>query len=283
MLAEMKPDVVDIITPPDTHLATLRAVLDFRPKVIICQKPFCASLKEARLAVALAKDADVPLVIHENFRFQPWYRKIKSLIDKGALGDVLQLSFRLRPGDGQGARAYLERQPYFQTMPRFLLHETGVHWVDTFRFLMGSPDAVFADLRRLNPAIAGEDAGYFLFRYKNGARALFDGNRHLDHASENPRLTFGGALIEGTGGTLALPGDGALWQPAFGAAQANRVFAPRGWPGFAGDCVHALQSHVAQGLRSGAGFENEAQDYLSIIEAEEAIYRSAETHARVTL
>ena len=35
------------------------------------------------------------------------------------------------------APAYLERQPYFQTMPRFLVHETAIHLVDVFRFLLG--------------------------------------------------------------------------------------------------------------------------------------------------
>ncbi|MEO0763052.1 MAG: hypothetical protein AAFZ09_14815, partial [Pseudomonadota bacterium] len=60
--------------------------------------------------------------------------------------------------DGQGPDAYHARQPYFQRMPRFLVHETAVHWIDTFRYLMGEAETVYADLRRLNPAIAGEDA-----------------------------------------------------------------------------------------------------------------------------
>ena len=51
------------------------------------------------------------------------------------------VAFRLRPGDGQGPRAYLDRQPYFQTMPRLLVVETAIHWIDTFRFLMGEVDA----------------------------------------------------------------------------------------------------------------------------------------------
>ena len=42
---------------------------------------------------------------------------------------------------------------------------------------VGEVEAVFADLRRLNPAIAGEDCGTVLFRMRSGARALFDGNR----------------------------------------------------------------------------------------------------------
>ena len=113
MLAEVQPDLVDIITPPETHLAYIRQALDAGSKAIVCQKPFCTNLDEAREAVRLSKAAGTPLVVHESFRFQPWYRAIKAQIEAEAIGDVLQLTFRLRPGDGQGAEAYLDRQPYF--------------------------------------------------------------------------------------------------------------------------------------------------------------------------
>ena len=108
------------------------------------------------------------MVVHENFRFMPWYRFIKTALDDDVNGGLLQATFRLRPGDGQGPKAYLDRQPYFQTMRRFEVQETAVHWVDLFRFLPGPPVSVYADLRRLNPAIAGEDAGIILFERQGG-------------------------------------------------------------------------------------------------------------------
>ncbi|MCY0151287.1 Gfo/Idh/MocA family oxidoreductase [Hoeflea alexandrii] len=76
MLEATSPDLLDIIVPPHTHLDTIRVALDHGVKAIICQKPFCASLAEARTAVSLAAKAGVPLIVHENFRFQPWYREM---------------------------------------------------------------------------------------------------------------------------------------------------------------------------------------------------------------
>lgn len=112
---------------------------------------------------------------------------------------MYQVTFRLRPGDGKGPDAYLERQPYFQTMEKFLVHETAIHLIDVFRFLLAEePSAVYAALRRLNPAIAGEDAGMMLFDFPSGARAVFDGNRLADHKAENRRLTMGEMVIEGS-------------------------------------------------------------------------------------
>ncbi|WP_419913094.1 Gfo/Idh/MocA family protein [Hoeflea sp.] len=282
-LGEQKPDLLDIITPPHTHLETIRRALDGGVRAIICQKPFCRDLGEAKEAVALARDSGALLVVHENFRFQPWYRLIKSEIEGGRIGTMLQFTFRLRTGDGQGDDAYLDRQPYFQEMPRFLVHETAVHWIDVFRFIAGEPDAVYADLRKHNPAIAGEDAGHILFDYQSGARCLFDGNRLLDHRAENYRLTLGEGLIEGTDGTLSLHGDGTVRYRPFGSLEEAVLLEVQKYQGFAGDCVYALQKHVIDGLVNGAPIENLAEDYLQNVRIVEAVYRSNEAGERVEL
>lgn len=283
MLAAERPDIVDIATPPETHEALIALALEIGAKAVICQKPFCGGIAGAERAAALAEKSGIPLIVHENFRFQPWYRALKQAIDDGRIGTPMQLTFRLRPGDGQGPHAYLDRQPYFQAMPRFLIHETGVHWIDTFRFLMGDPVAVYADLRRLNPAIAGEDAGFFVFDYPDGRRALFDGNRHLDHAAENHRLTMGECIAEGTEGEIRIGGDGVLRLRARGSQTEINVTKPVSSDRFGGDCVHALQSHVVAGLLDGTQLENTASDYLKNLELTERIYQSAETGRRMTV
>lgn len=283
MLAEARPDLLDIITPPPTHAGAIRAALAHGIRQIICQKPFCRDLEEAREVADEVRQAGATLVIHENFRFQPWYRCIRAVLEAGRIGTPLQATFRLRPGDGQGPDAYLGRQPYFRQMPRFMVHETAVHWIDTFRYLFGNPSAVYADLRRVNPVIAGEDAGVILFDHPAGLRALFDGNRALDHAADNLRRTMGEAWIEGTEGTLTLTGDGAVQLRGFGSCETELLLGPDTWDGFGGDCVHLLQRHVVAGLRDAAALENTAQDYLAVLEIEDAIYRSAQTGRKIIL
>jgi len=283
MLEQTKPDLLDIILPPVGHVTAIKTAVGAGIKTIICQKPFCTSLEEAQQMTALANAAGCTLVIHENFRFQPWYRFIKAQLDVGLIGDVIQASFRLRPGDGQGDDAYLDRQPYFRTMPQLLIHETGVHFVDVFRYLLGNPTHVYADLRKVNPIIAGEDAGIVVFEHAHGARAIFDGNRCSDHAADNTRRTMGEGLIEGTKGTLTLTGDGAVNFRAFGAVTRQVILAADTHDGFGGDCTHALQSHVVAGVLDAAEIENLAADYLHVIIAEKAIYLSARDARKVAI
>ncbi|WP_299369025.1 Gfo/Idh/MocA family oxidoreductase [uncultured Tateyamaria sp.] len=283
MLAQTTPDLLDIILPPPAHAAAIRTALTAGVRWIICQKPFCTDLAEARAIVAEAEAAGATIVVHENFRFQPWYRTIKAALDARRIGTVLNATFRLRPGDGQGPDAYLDRQPYFQQMPRFLIHETAVHWVDTFQYLFGPATHVYADLRRINPVISGEDAGHVLFDHASGVRALFDGNRHLDHVADNLRRTMGEAQIEGTEGVITLSGDGSVALRRFGATEAETLRGPDRWQGFGGDCVHALQEHVIDAVEGRGGVENTARDYLRVIEIKDAIYASAETGQKLAL
>jgi len=271
----VRPDIVDIAVPPPAHLDLIRQALDTDARAIICQKPFCTSLDEARVAVELIAASGKLVVVHENFRFQPWYRAIRDEIAAGRVGDLYQVSFRMRPGDGQGPDAYLSRQPYFQKMPRFMIHETAVHWIDTFRFLMGEPQSVFADLRRLNPVIAGEDAGFLLFRYPDGRRAVFDGNRLVDHVATNTRFTMGECLVEGSAGTIALDGDGNLTFRATGSQEWQPIGGGYPRTGFGGDSVFSLQKHVSDHLLRGTPIENDAASYLRNIEIEYALYDSA--------
>lgn len=280
LLSAFKPDLLDIVVPPDQHHDLIECAAQHGIDAI-CQKPFCGTLEDAERATRIAREANIMLAVHENFRFQPWYREVHRLLSSGAIGTPYQVSFRLRPGDGQGPDAYLNRQPYFQTMPRFLIHETGIHFIDTFRYLLGEVQSVYADLYKLNPAIAGEDAGIVSFEFQSGARGLFDGNRLADHAAENHRKTMGELWVDGSDGTIRMNGDGWLFLRQHGTTEETRVTYSLPEAGFGGDCALAFQQHVVCHLTQKKPLETAANDYLVNLRIEDAIYRSAETGRRI--
>ena len=275
-------DLVDLATPPGTHRHLVKLAVDHQVPVI-CQKPFGLNYAEAVELADYAQAAGVPLVVHENFRFMPWYRSIRTMLDEGQLGRLHGISFRLRPGDGQGPLAYLDRQPYFQKMPRLLIVETAIHFIDTFRYLMGDVDAVYARLRRLNPHIQGEDSAVITFEFSSSAIGVFDGNRLNDMTAENPRRTMGELWIEGDKGVLRMDGDGRLW---FKPHHADEVACnnPLGdLNAYGGGACQALQQRVVQGLLQGTPLENTARDYLRNLLIQEAIYASHQKGCRIAL
>lgn len=274
-------DILDLVVPPAAQADLIDAALA-PGRVIVCQKPFCRSLAEAQRVVAAAEASDTTLVVHENFRFQPWYRALKSFLETEPFGPVWQADFALRPGDGRGPDAYLDRQPAFRSMPQFLVRETGVHFFDVFRWLFGPVTRVFADLRRLNPAVAGEDEGLVILTHKSGTRSVLSGNRLADHASDHPRRTMGDMRIDGAGGGIRLDGAGRLWVRRFQEVTETELpVAPWDDSSFGGGCVAALIDHVVAAARGDGAFENLAADYLDVLRICEAAYTSARTGRQI--
>lgn len=269
-------DFVDIVTRPDTHLQIVRELAG-RGMAMICQKPLAPDVEEILALARCVQDAGVRFMVHENFRFQPWYREIKSLLERGVIGDRLHtVTFRNRAGDGWGDDAYLARQPYFQTMQRFLIFEAGIHTIDTFRYLGGEIQQAWCRHRKLNPVIAGEDTAIGVFQFESGALGVYDANRYNESTSENPRYTFGELLVEANGGTVRMYEDGRLTIQALGQAEREHEYSPSK-VGFAGDCVFETQKHFVQGLTEDIPFETDLDNYLKSIAVQEAMYVSSKT------
>src|SRR5436190_6357118 len=210
MLDRERLDFVDIATRPASHLELVRQTLG-RGIPTICQKPMASTWEEGREMARLAGAAKVPLVIHENWRWQPWYREARLLIEDGAIGKPVSYCFRTRQRDGVGESAYT-RQPYFREMPRLLIYETMVHHIDTARFLFGPIDSLYARIRRHNPAIRGEDCALLVVRHTAEVDGVIDGHRFLD--PEPPGPAMGEAWIDGDEAGLRINARGEMFRGA---------------------------------------------------------------------
>ena len=278
MLEGERPAFLDIVTGPETHLALTR--LGARAGVpVICQKPMAPTPAECQAMVEACERAGVRLLIHENWRWQPWYREIKRLADEGRFGRVFHLGFRLRNGDGRGAEPYAV-QPYFRRMERFLVFETVVHFIDTFRYLAGPIRSVWCRAARVNPAIAGEDYALLVLGFTEGANGLIDANRISGPLPLDP--TFGTFRMEGDRGMVRMTAEGRLWITGYGAPESEHVYAiPEA--GYKGDSVAAIQRHFVHCLASGGRAESEGREYLETVRAVMACYESAATGRTVLL
>lgn len=278
LLHRLRPDFVDLATRPDVRLPIVALAARLQIPVL-CQKPLADTWQQARRLVGLCEEAGTRLIVHENWRFQPWFRECARLVQDGAVGQPLVVSFRMRTGDGRGEQPYAV-QPYFRTMKRFLIHETCVHFIDTFRFLMGEIVEVSCRVARFNPRITGEDATWIHLCFSSGARGHIDANR-LTGPHPAP-VAFGETRIEGESGTLRIDGEGRIWIGGAGGAPESLHSWSAPAEGYKGDSVRAFQEHAIAALRGGAPAETEGNDYLNSVAAVFACYRSAEENRVVS-
>ncbi len=281
MLDEEKPNFVDIITPPETHLALCRIAAE-KGIDIICQKPVAPTWQEVLEIKSLLGKHPVRLMVHENWRWQPWYREIKAFMESGKLGDFYHCTVLCRMGDGWGEDAYLARQPFFRDYKRLFIYETGVHFLDTFRYLFGPVDSIYSRIARRNPVIKGEDSALLVCNFKNGGTAVLDANRYNESQAENARYTFGTVRIDGSKGHLFLNYDGGITFMPLGGEPEELQYSPSK-EGFAGNCVHAVQSHFVDCMLNDKEFESTLDDYMHSICLVEAGYESALSNTVIPL
>jgi len=274
MLDETDLDFVDVCTRPYSHAALTKLAAE-RDLPVLCQKPLCTSLEEAKQLVEFCNKAGIRLMVNENFRWQAWYRQVKELIDSGALGAVFLA--KLHRHSRFTLPDFSHTQAYLADMPRLAVYELGVHFLDTFRFLFGEPESVFARLHHISPHMKGEDVELMTLSYPamtglidhSWASVVVPG---LDEPAEPfegqaaPRLE-----VNGSQGTLALKADNSLhlytdtdhrqWQ--FGEDVRPKAHV-------------AAQQHFIDCLESGTEFETSGAETLETMALVYACYLSAE-------
>lgn len=81
-------DIVDIVTPNDSHRAVAEYALS-KGKHVICEKPIALTAAEAREMARQAARANVVTMAAFNYRKCLAIKQAKKLVDEGAIGEVL--------------------------------------------------------------------------------------------------------------------------------------------------------------------------------------------------
>ncbi|TPL91703.1 Gfo/Idh/MocA family oxidoreductase [Mesorhizobium sp. B2-3-12] len=280
MFAAEKLDFVDIATTVGSHRALVEIAAGHRVPVI-CQKPFAPTLSDAKAMVKACADAGVPLMIHENFRWQSPIQAVRAVLDSGEIGTPFfgRISFR-------SGYDVFSGQPYLATGKRFIIEDLGIHILDIARFLLGDVSSLTARTARINPAIAGEDVATMLMDHGGGATSVVD----CSYATKLAVEPFPETLIEldGGDGTIRLAQGYRLTVTGKSGTKVSDVSPPllpwasRPWHNIQ-ESVLAIQKHWIDRLASGKEPATSGADNLKTFALVEAAYAGAASREPVQI
>lgn len=160
LLAIQEIDLVVVATPNDLHARIAKEAL-LAGKHVVVDKPFTSTLKEAEEVVAVAEKQHRIVTVFQNRRWDGDFMTVKQVLANGSLGRVVMFEThfdRFRPS--------LRGTWHERVMPGMgLLFDLGPHLVDQTIELFGTPEAVFADLRKERDGTPVDDAIDLTFYY----------------------------------------------------------------------------------------------------------------------
>ncbi len=165
ILRDGEVEGVLIATPHSTH-TDLIAQAASAGKHVFVEKPLALSVDDVNKCIVAMKKAGVTLLVGHHRRRQGANRKIREMIDSGALGMVHVLEANLSNPNGQNPRGGWRNDP--QECPAGGMTGLGVHMVDNLQYLGGPVRRVSAFSKKLLGRSNLDDVTSVILEYESG-------------------------------------------------------------------------------------------------------------------
>ena len=273
LLANERLDAIDIITDVDTHPRFVKLAAAHRIPAI-CQKPMAPSLAAAEDMLATCRAAGVPLIIHENWRWQAPLRALKQQLDEGRIGEP----FRARIEFISGFPVFAN-QPALAELEQFVITDIGSHILDAARFLFGEVRTLYCTTHKVHRTIRGEDVATVVLTTERGATVIC-ALAYAENYLERDRFPETSVFVEAERGSLELGPDYWLRLTTAEGTLIRRCPPPRyAWADPAYEVVHAsivpCNRDILRALRGGPPAETSAEDNIKTVRLYFGAYDSA--------
>ncbi|MEX1238964.1 MAG: Gfo/Idh/MocA family oxidoreductase [Cyclobacteriaceae bacterium] len=281
--------VVDIAVPTDIQPSIIREAVKHNRHIrgILAQKPIAGSLAEAKELVDLCHQTGVVLGVNQNMRYDQSIRACKSVLERGYLGKPVLATIDMR--------AIPHWMPWQQRLGYVTLRSMSIHHLDTFRYLFGDPERVFASIcpdPRTEQEFAHEDGiCLYILEYANGMRAS---SWDDVYAGPSPGVAESDLYVrwrvEGTDGIAR----GTIGWPSYPAKTPSTIdyttrdrpgywFQPRWQSVWFPDAFEGTMAQLLIALEENCEPEISGSDNLRTMALVEACYRSAREHRAIAM
>ena len=175
-------DALSICTPPISHRAITEHAAA-RGLHVLCEKPLAMSVAEGEAMVAAARRANVLLLTAFCNRFYTPIAKAKEWLDAGKLGPLHHL--RLRFGGVELMAGTWLADP---AQGGGILWESGQHYVDLFRHLVGEMQNIYAKGGTLAQDIPGTDTVAFMAESVDGVVGTLEASWSSPHGEKRVEI-----------------------------------------------------------------------------------------------
>lgn len=129
-LKEARPELVINVTPPYLHYEINRMLLQ-NNVAVLCEKPLADTMENAYKTGEILKATDGFLMISQNYRYHPLFRRAGEMLRSGELGRIRQMKchFSHYHPDASGS--------YHGKLEHPLLSDVAIHHMDLARYLCG--------------------------------------------------------------------------------------------------------------------------------------------------
>jgi len=273
LIKNERVDFLDIATSNDSHEAMVLLAAKYKIPVI-CQKPMAPALAACQRMMDACTNAQIPFLIHENYRWQTPVRALKETLKEGKIGKV----FRMRV-DAISGFPDITMQPFLAELDEYIIADLGVHILDMTRFLLGEAGSVFCHTQKVHTHIKGEDVATIFLNMQNGATVTANLAMAENYVEKEcfPETLF---FVEGEKGTLEVAPDYWLRVTTKEGTFSKR-FPPPNYPWADKDFLlsHAAivpcHANLLAALRGNGVAETTADDNIKTLKLVFAAYQSA--------
>lgn len=155
-------DLVVIATPNESHFEYAKLAL-LHNKHVVVEKPFTITTKEADELIKLSMEKSKIVSVYQNRRYDSDFKTVKKIIDSGVLGNIVEYEAHF-----DRFRNFSKNNWREENIPGSgILYDLGSHLIDQALYLFGTPNEIFADIRKQRSFSKADDNFEIIMFYDN--------------------------------------------------------------------------------------------------------------------
>lgn len=186
--------VFDLAIPPQSILDTLESLPD--GAVVLIQKPMGTDLPSATAIRGACRAKQMTAAVNFQLRFSPNALALRDLIERGALGRIVELEVNVN------VATPWRLWPFLETLTRMEINLHSIHYFDFIRSILGEPTGVYARTVKhpAAPKLASTRTTAIL-DYGDDVRCCVSTNHHHDFGPDHQRSDI---RVEGERGAAVM-------------------------------------------------------------------------------